>query len=62
MVGMVVEGINAIPAAMAMAKEYDVELPIVFAVDAVVNHGADPKETVNKLMMREKKTELIYGR
>ena len=58
MVGMVVEGINAIPAALAMAKEYDVELPIVFAVDAVVNHGADPKETVNKLMMRKKKTEL----
>ena len=43
---------------LAMAKEYDVELPIVFAVDAVVNHGADPKETVNKLMMRKKKTEL----
>ena len=57
-VGMVVEGINAIPAAMAMSKQYNVEMPIVTAVDAVINHGADPGETVTKLMGREKKTEL----
>ncbi|MBQ9273115.1 MAG: NAD(P)-dependent glycerol-3-phosphate dehydrogenase [Mogibacterium sp.] len=60
-VGMVVEGINAIPAAMSMAKEYDVEMPIVTAVDAVINHGADPAETVAKLMGRERKSEL-YSR
>ncbi|MBT8881730.1 glycerol-3-phosphate dehydrogenase, partial [Lactobacillus delbrueckii subsp. bulgaricus] len=35
-VGMVVEGINAIPAALELADKYDVEMPIVFAVDAVV--------------------------
>ena len=57
-VGMVVEGINAIPAAMAMSKEYNVEMPIVAAVDAVINHGADPGDTVTKLMGRKKKTEL----
>ena len=57
-VGMVVEGINAIPAAKAMAKKYDVEMPIVAAVDAVVNQGADPAEIVNRLMGRAKKTEL----
>jgi len=60
-VGMVVEGINAIPAAMSMAKEYGVEMPIVTAVDAVINHGADPAETVAKLMGRKKKSEL-YSR
>ncbi len=57
-VGMVVEGINAIPAAMRLAERYDVEMPIVAAVDAVVNHGADPKKTVQALMNRDKKTEL----
>ena len=57
-VGMVVEGINAIPAAIEMSKQYDVEMPIVKAVDAVINHGADPAETVHQLMVREKKTEL----
>ena len=57
-VGMVVEGINAIPAAIAMSEKYDVEMPIVKAVDSVINHGADPKQTVKKLMEREKKTEL----
>lgn len=57
-VGMVVEGINAIPAAIKLAKEYDVEMPLVTAVDDVVNHGADPRLTVNELMTRHKKTEL----
>lgn len=57
-VGMVVEGINSIPAAMAMSREYNVEMPIVTAVDAVINHGADPGDTVTRLMGREKKTEL----
>lgn len=57
-VGMVVEGINAIPAAMEMSEKYNVEMPIVRAVDAVINHGADPAETVHMLMGRKKKTEL----
>lgn len=48
-VGMVVEGINAIPAALELAKKYDVEMPIVFAVDAVVNHGADAREKKLKM-------------
>ncbi|MBT8986921.1 NAD(P)H-dependent glycerol-3-phosphate dehydrogenase, partial [Lactobacillus delbrueckii subsp. bulgaricus] len=57
-VGMVVEGINAIPAALELADKYDVEMPIVFAVDAVVNRGADARETVDALMLREKKSEM----
>lgn len=57
-VGMVVEGINAIPAAIAMAKKYEVEMPIVTAVDAIINHGMDPAEAVRKLMSRKSKTEL----
>ena len=57
-VGMVVEGVNAIPAAMTLAEKYHVEMPIVTAVDAVVNHGADPRDVVYGLMTRDPKTEL----
>ena len=57
-VGMVVEGINAIPAAIELAKKYDVEMPIVTAVDAIINHGANPKNAVKELMGRDSKTEL----
>lgn len=57
-VGMVVEGINAIPAALELMKRYSVEMPIVQAVDAIVNKAADPKETVHELMGRENKAEL----
>lgn len=59
-VGMVVEGINAIPAALQLEKKYGVEMPLVDAVDAVVNHGADARETVRGLMTRPPKSELDY--
>ncbi len=57
-VGMVVEGINAIPAAVAFADRYGVDMPIVRAVDAIVNHQADPRAVVTALMGRQKKTEV----
>ena len=56
-VGMVVEGINALPAAMKFSEVYGVELPIVSAVNAVVKHGLDPKKAVYMLMEREPKME-----
>ena len=61
-VGMVVEGINAIPAALELEKKYGVEMPLVDAVDAVINHGADPRETVRNLMTRPPKSEQDYIR
>ncbi len=60
-VGMVVEGINALPAAMRLCREYGVEMPIVAAVNAIVNEGADPMDTVRSLMGRDKKPELPGG-
>ena len=60
-VGMVVEGINALPAAMRLKDTYGVELPIVEAVNAIVNQGADPMATVRGLMGRDKKPELPQG-
>ena len=56
-VGMVVEGINAIPAAIAFADKYEVDMPIVRAVDAIVNHNADPRTVVSRLMGRDKTAE-----
>ena len=57
-VGMVVEGINALPAAMRLSQVYQVEMPIVAAVNAVVNEGAAPEDTVAMLMGRDQKAEL----
>ncbi|MBO4918806.1 MAG: NAD(P)-dependent glycerol-3-phosphate dehydrogenase [Erysipelotrichaceae bacterium] len=59
-VGMVVEGINALPAAMKLMKLYDVEMPITAMVNAVVKEGADPRKAVAELMNRDKKNEMNY--
>ena len=57
-IGMVVEGYHALEAAMELSRQYDVELPIVSAVYAVVKCGRDPGETMQDLMAREIKSEL----
>ena len=56
-VGMVVEGIHALNAAMRLAEKYQVDMPIVRAVNAVVNQGADPRSEVMELMHREQRPE-----
>jgi glycerol-3-phosphate dehydrogenase (NAD(P)+) len=57
-VGMVVEGVNALPAAIELANKYDVDMPIVFMVNAVINEGVSPLVAVNTLMTRKKKSEI----
>lgn len=57
-VGMVVEGLNALPAAIKLKEKYGVQMPIVEAVDALVNGGASPADTVRMLMQRGQKPEL----
>lgn len=62
-VGMVVEGINALPAAMRLMARYGVEMPIVEAVNAIVNGGASAVDTVRLLMSRDTKAEIpLTGR
>lgn len=56
-VGMVVEGINAIPAAMRLKEHYGVELPIVERVHAVVAKEISPEEAVRELMDRKRGPE-----
>ena len=54
---MVVEGMNALPAAMGLSKKYGVELPIISAVNDIVNNKANPSDVVAALMSREHKIE-----
>lgn len=57
-VGMVVEGMNALPAALELAEKYQVDMPIVQTVDAIVNHGMSAADAVRALMNRDPKDEL----
>lgn len=56
-VGMVVEGINAIPAAMRLKEHYGVELPIMEKVHEVVAGEISPEEAVRELMDRKRGPE-----
>ena len=56
-VGMVVEGIHALSAAMRLIDRYQVDMPIIRAVNAVVNEGADARYEVMQLMARDQKPE-----
>ncbi len=57
-VGMVVEGINALPAAMQLAERYQVEMPLVAGVNAVVTGQITPGELGVALMTRDKTSEV----
>lgn len=56
-VGMVVEGLNALPAAMELKEHYCVEMPIVEVVHAIVTGAAAPADAVQMLMDRDYKHE-----
>ena len=56
-VKMVVEGVYSAKAAAELAKKYDVSMPIVEEVNAVLFGGKSPADAVNDLMMRESRSE-----
>ena len=56
-VHMVVEGIYSAKAALALAKKYEVQLPIIEEVNQVLFENKSAKEAVRELMVREKRTE-----
>ena len=56
-IGMVVEGINVLPAAMELKEKYGVEMPISEGVAQIINEKADPRIIAQKLMVRDKKDE-----
>lgn len=52
-VHMVVEGVNSAKAATELAKKYNVSMPITEAVTGVLFEGADVRNAVYSLMMRD---------
>lgn len=56
-VKMVVEGVYSAKAAMGLAKKYQVQLPIIEQVNAVLFDGMPVDEAVKNLMLRDKKIE-----
>ncbi len=57
-VGMAVEGLNALPAALEFASKYGVELPITDALGRVISGELAPNEALEALMMRDLKSEI----
>lgn len=56
-VQMVVEGVYSAKAAMALAKKYNVSMPIVEQVNEVLFNGKKASDAVMDLMLRDKKIE-----
>lgn len=57
-VQMVVEGVYSAKAAMALAKKYDVQLPIIEQVNAILFDGKPADVAVKELMLRDRKIEV----
>lgn len=57
-VGMVVEGLNALPAALKLSKKYNVQMPITEAVYAVVSGKIELSDVVRLIMSRDLKSEI----
>lgn len=57
-VQMVVEGVYSAKAAMALAEKYQVQLPIIEQVNAVLFEGKSADQAVKELMLRDKKIEI----
>lgn len=56
-VQMVVEGVYSAKAALALAKKYDIDMPIVTEVNEVLFNGKDARDALESLLIRRKKDE-----
>ena len=56
-VNQVVEGVNTAKAALALAKKYDVEMPIVEQINLVLFEGKSPLDAATDLLVRDKRPE-----
>ena len=57
-VKMVVEGVYSTKAAVALAKKYKVDMPIIEQVDAILFEGKPAADAVSELMLRDRKIEI----
>lgn len=58
-VKMVVEGVYSAKAGYALARKYQVNVPIIEQVNKILFEGASAKDAVGELMLRDKKVENI---
>jgi len=58
---MVAEGVKSAPVVMELARQFDVDLPISYEVNRVVNGEASPREAFRGLLRTESKSESDPG-
>ena len=56
-IGMVVEGMNALPAAIALCEKFGRDRPLINAVRDIIRDGVKPADVVMQLMNRSLKAE-----
>lgn len=56
-VKQIVEGVYSAKAALALAKKYNVEMPIVEQINQVLFEGKPASEALNELLLRDKRRE-----
>ena len=59
-VGMVVEGLNALPGARALAKKYGITMPIIETMGLIADGIITPEEAVERLFNRDIKSEIMF--
>jgi glycerol-3-phosphate dehydrogenase (NAD(P)+) len=55
--GKVAEGVLTTHAALGLARQYGVEMPITEQMELILNQGKDPREAIRTLMLRPGKDE-----
>jgi glycerol-3-phosphate dehydrogenase (NAD(P)+) len=55
--GKVAEGVLTTRAAIELARERDIEMPITEQMELILEHGKDPREAIRELMLRPGKVE-----
>lgn len=56
-VGMTIESIDNIEVAHKLSKKYNIDMPIVENVYKILYENLSPKDAINILMTRDKKSE-----
>jgi glycerol-3-phosphate dehydrogenase (NAD(P)+) len=53
----VAEGVSSAAAAATLARHLQIDMPIVFAIDAILHHGAEIDRVIEELLARPFKSE-----
>jgi glycerol-3-phosphate dehydrogenase (NAD(P)+) len=56
--GKIAEGVLTTRAALGLARQHNIEMPITEQMELILNQGKDPREAIKSLMLRPGKDEL----